>query len=231
MIIMGVDPAGLGRDKAVIAVFDLEWEKGEARQIALEIFPAMKLGRKEGFEGVVRERFKKYHPMVVAVDAVGVGSQLPDDLEEDGIPVCRIFGGGSAAEKDVYYNRRSELYCRLRDWLDPEKKGRIKLINNDDLRLQLTQMGPLFETVKGKIRVPSKDEFKKDTGTSPDELDATVYCFIKEGEWESPAVFEAHYGKPSQYPRSEWESGGEEEDEDEEEDWEQGHFGEIPIIR
>lgn len=225
---MGVDPAGMGSDKAVISVMDIDWEKGEAKQTALEFLAKAKLNE---FESFVRDRIRRYHPIVAAIDAVGVGTQLPDDLEADGIPVCRIFGGGAATENEIYHNRRSELYARLRDWLDPRKRGKIKLINNDDLRIQLTQMGPLFQTIKGKIRAPSKDEFKKSAGVSPDELDATVYCFIKESEWEEPGMFQIEYGKPSQYPKSEWES--KEEEEEELEDWELGHFpgsDDIPII-
>jgi len=227
---MGADPAGIGSDKAVISIFDIEWEKREARQIALEIFAKTTLGRKGGFEGIIRNRFITYHPLIISVDAVGIGAGVVDNLEEDGYPVLRIFGGGSATEKDIYHSRRSELYARLRDWLNPGKPGRIKLINNDDLRVQLTQIGPMFQTVKGKIRAPSKEEFKKKNKRSPDELDATVYCMVKEEEWkERPGVLEISLGKPSQYSRNEWAQTVEEEDEDRE-DEEQGHYGNVPLV-
>jgi len=231
-IIMGVDPAGMGSDKAVISILDIEWERGEARQLALEVFPKTTLGRKGGFEGIIRERFIKYHPLIISIDAVGIGAGIVDNLKEDNYPVVRIFGGGSAIEKNIYHNRRSELYARLRDWLDPGKPGRIKLIKNDNLRIQLTQMGPMFQTVKGKIRAPSKEEFKKKNNRSPDELDATVYCFVKEEEWEErPGILEVSLGSPSQYPKNEWVTVNGEDEDLEDEDY--GHFpgsDNIPIV-
>jgi len=214
--VMGIDPAGIGRDKAVISVFD--FERDFAVQVALESFPKKKLNE---FEGIVRDRFRRYHPFVMAIDSVGVGAQLPDDLEEDGLPVCRIFGGGSAIEKEIYHDRRSELYCRFRSWLERKK---VKLLNNEDLKTQLSQMKPPFLTKRGKWQVESKDEIRKRIGKSPDELDATIYCFVKESDWaERPGVLEIHFGEPSEYSRSEW-VRSQEHDED------YGHFGDVPIV-
>jgi len=90
----------------------------------------------------------------------------------------------------------------------------------------------MFQTVKGKIRAPSKEEFRKKINRSPDELDGTVYCMVKEEEWEErPGVLEISLGKPSQYSRNEWAQVAEEEgDEDNFEDWEQGHYGDVPLV-
>lgn len=225
--IMGVDPAGRGRDKMVISVIDFNWEKKRGKQIALEIFPSTSTPE---IEAITRDRNKKYHPFIIAADAIGIGQDLADRFELDNIPLLRIIGGDQATDKDRYYNRRSELYGRLCEWMNPNLGYKLKLIRNPDLMEQFTKLAPMFLSPKEKIRAPSKEEFKKNTGKSPDELDATSYCFIKEEEIP-PELFpflEIHFGKPSQYPKSEWESKDDEEEELE--NWELGHFGDVPLI-
>ena len=217
MIILGVDPAGLGRDKAAFSA--MLYDGDTAKQIGLDTYAKTK---STVLLGIARERIRHYHPMVTAVDAVG--SDLADHLEESGIYVIRIFGGGRATEPDTYHNRRSELYCRLRNLME---KSKIKLIENDALKLSMTQLLPPFLTKVGKWRVESKDDFKARAGYSPDELDCTVYSLITEADLTvakdgvGGGEVEVHRGNVPQY--DEW-SGDEDDGDRDEYEASMGHF-------
>lgn len=214
MIILGVDPAGLGRDKAAFSAMDYDGET--ARQIGLDTYAKTK---STILLGIAQERIRYYHPMVTAVDAVG--SDLADHLEEAGIYVIRIFGGGRATEPDVYRNRRAELYYRLRSLME---KGKIQFIKNDKLKLSMVQFKPPFLSPGGKWEMEKKEDFKKRAGYSPDEMDCTVYSLITEADLAeakegSGGAFEVHRGRTPQYPDED------EEDEDRDEyEASMGHF-------
>lgn len=99
----------------------------------------------------------------VAIDDAGLGGGVTDRLREQNITVNAINGGESAIEKEKFFNRRTELWWNLREWIKSE--GVIP----NDLNLFADLTSPKFSyTSKGQIKLESKDEIRKRLGRSPD---------------------------------------------------------------
>lgn len=200
MIVLSVIPVTMNLRDMVFAVFDLEWEKGKARQRLISRISEPK-DRVAEVVTMVREQ----HPFVVVVDAVAAGPMFIEQLEEKGIPVCKVYPEGSAVDEMSFTNRRSELYFRFISWVD-SKKG-IRLKRNEDFVEQKKMLKPI-ERKGGKWHIESREEFAERTKTRDnpgmmcDELDAYAFCFVKEEEWEdSPGEFGIEMGRTKEYGR------------------------------
>lgn len=101
----------------------------------------------------------------------GYGSSVIDSLEMfpqlDVTPV--IYN--SRAQDDRYFNKRTEMWVRMRDWI---KKGG-QLPNDPKLAAEL--MMPLLLFSGGKMRLEEKEQIKKRLGRSPDRADAFAQTF------------------------------------------------------
>ncbi|MDA1192895.1 MAG: hypothetical protein O3A46_14575, partial [Candidatus Poribacteria bacterium] len=102
-------------------------------------------------------------------DDIGVGGGETDLLRRRGAPVQGINVSESAVERERFFNRRSELWWQLREWIRDEGE----LPNDRKLVEDLT--APKFSyTGKGQIKVESKDEMKKRLGRSSDYADSLM---------------------------------------------------------
>lgn len=110
----------------------------------------------------------------IVVDVIGVGSGVVDRLRQKRVKGVRAHNASNRAmEPERFENRRAEVYWQFRELMED---GEIDLPphgEDDDLK---SQMGSIkWElTSKGRIKIESKEEFKKRTGVSPDHLDAAV---------------------------------------------------------
>lgn len=162
-LIMGVDPARFGDDSTVI-----RFRQGrDARSI-----PAIKLKGKDNMAvtNMCAHLIQKYNPDAVCIDAGG-GSGIIDRLKELKYKVHEI-SFGSSPEDPKWSNKRTELWARLRDWLE------FGCIDSDsDLLEDLA--GPQFD-FKGpsdKIRLEPKEDMKARGLSSPDDADALALTF------------------------------------------------------
>jgi len=195
MIVLSVIPVTMNGKDMVFSVFDLEWEKGKAKQRMIKRIVEPK-DRVIEVVTMVRNQ----HPLIVTVDAVAAGPSFIESLEEKGIPVCKIYPEGVAVSSESFSNRRSELYFRFITWVE-SKKG-IKLKRDDSFSKQRKMVKPL-ERKDGKWYIESREEFKERTdGEVCDEYDAYTFCFVKEEEWEdSPGMFDVSLGRTNEYGR------------------------------
>jgi len=118
-------------------------------------YVAMRHHRKENF------RFIK-------VDKGGLGHGVVNRMGELDLPVIGVFFGGSANDTEQYVNKRTELWCNMKKWLE---YGKIP----DDPKLvaELTSTQFLDKlTAKGQLQLESKKETKKRLGRSPDRADS-----------------------------------------------------------
>jgi len=205
MIVLSVIPVTMNGKDMVFSVFDLEWEKNKAKQRMIERIVEPR-DRVDEVVTAVRDQ----HPLVVTVDAVAAGPSFIEKLEEKGMPICKIYPDGQAADNDTFVNRRSELYFRLITWAR-SKKG-IKLKRNVNYIEQMDAIKPL-ERKGGKWYIESREEFserynhevqelniRRTDGGVCDEMDVYAFCFVKEEEWEdSPGMFDVSLGRTKEY--------------------------------
>lgn len=165
-VLMGVDPARFGDDEAVIA-----FRVGrDARTIPWQKYKRTSL---TDLANYCAEAIDRYKPDGVFIEGDGVGGGLIDILQSRGFRVIEVTAGGSAQNRDMYLNHRTELWGRMRDWLPG-----ASLPNDGELRDDLA--APMYDySLKGQLRLEGKDKMKKRGYASPNNADALAMTFSR----------------------------------------------------
>ena len=164
-MIYGIDVARFGSDKSALAkkkgnvITDIKkWRGMDLMQLVGAI--------KAEYDA---EEFED-RPTSIYVDSIGLGSGVVDRLRELGLPAVGINVSESPAMKNSYVNLRSELWGKMKHWL--EQRG-CALPKDDDLMSDLCAPRYGFNS-SGRLRVETKDEMKKRGLASPDMADACI---------------------------------------------------------
>lgn len=162
-VVMGVDVARFGDDQTVIltrqgtflARIDKYREK-DTMQTA----------------GLVVEAIKTWSPQTVFVDVIGIGAGVVDRLHQLGYKnVIGITSGVEAQADDRYFNLRSEMWGKIKDWL------KFAILPDDD-ELKTDLIGPEYWfDGNNRIQLEGKKEMKKRGLASPDSGDALALTF------------------------------------------------------
>jgi len=165
---IGVDPSGPGKDKTAIAI-----RQGRA------IFYAEAFSYTDESLNIskVIELIKKYNPDRVFIDNGGVGSPQITSLTQMGYGdvISRVNFGSPSTEKNRFANKRSEMYCKFREWL----KDDVFITKNDAIPIQAGTT--LFKpNMLGGIQLLSKEHLKSKGMSSPDLLDAIILTFAED---------------------------------------------------
>jgi hypothetical protein len=135
------------------------------------------------------------HRPIANVDDTGVGGGVTDILMQEGYPVHAVNSSGACSPdeklpsgKPRFYNARSEMWWRLREYLagpsGDGSDGRLDLDpEDDDLIAQIVAVRYKVNS-HGQIVVESKDDMKSRRLPSPDRGDALVYSLVKSREAE-----------------------------------------------
>lgn len=129
----------------------------------------------------VANEIKSWKPDVVFVDA-GRGEGVIHRLwqlgySEEVIPVH--FSGKSFS--DLYFNKRAEIWCKMRDWFLQENKP---LIPSDQQLMTDLSTFLFFINDRGFIQLEGKKEAKRRLKRSPDAGDCVALTFAEEVEAE-----------------------------------------------
>lgn len=164
-ILLGVDVARYGDDKTCIAirqgrkVMEVRKFSGlDTMQIAVQVILAM----------------REFKTKMIFVDGVGVGAGVVDRLRMLGHEVVEVNAGATPYDEDTYFNKRAEMWGRLRDWLASGAQIPI----DHELRMALIGVEFTFDE-KEKIRLERKKDMKKRGMPSPDEADAIAHTFAE----------------------------------------------------
>lgn len=174
---MGIDPARGGKDRFTVAKRYENW-----------IAPIVEIPGKEvpnGRLGAMRVLMELDYPhAAVIIDITGTaGGDLFGvlTLVNPQLPVYAFVASGRSEYRDDSMklrmrNKRTEMYWRLRDALNPRNPNPLELPPNRELRAELTAHRA-YVYVEG-IGVEDKDEIIKRVGRSPDLADALAMSLM-----------------------------------------------------
>lgn len=175
---MGIDPARFGDDSTVI-----RFRRGrDARSI-----PPIALKGADNMEVANKcfELIEKFNPDAIFCDS-GAGAGVIDRLREMGIHVFEVEFGSSSSDP-IYFDHRTELWARMRDWLGGAMLGKEL---DEDRKLCEDLVGPEYEFLgkEEKLKLEAKEKMKKRGLKSPDNADAlavTFHCKVARKDWSS----------------------------------------------
>lgn len=175
MTAMGVDVAQGGEDQTVIA-----------RQHGWWFAPIVKIAGKRTPDGpsvaahVIEQR--RAAAEIVMDMGGGYGGSAYDHLKSNGIKVKAHKGNAKSHKKTSdrqlkFVNKRSEIYWRFREALDPGQPGgaKIALPTDPELFADLTALA--WKVTPRGIEVTLKENLVRKLGRSPDAGDAVVMSF------------------------------------------------------
>lgn len=170
--VAGLDVAGPGRDRSVLAV--------RAGNVVAGLYK-YDTGDHVLLRRLVLDALGCHGCSVLAADTNGYGYGLGEFLKrEPGFLLIPVLGQERAANSRKYHNRRSEAYGRLSDlWKDLRFAG--SGVSPEALGAAARQLGAVrnYYDKHMRISVLEKDEIKKELkGESPDFADALAYCAI-----------------------------------------------------
>ncbi|MDL2267164.1 terminase [Desulfovibrio sp. OttesenSCG-928-G15] len=163
--VLGVDVARFGDDQSTFAL-----RQGLAC-LKIKKFRGLDLMT---FAGIVAQFIQDEQPEMTFVDQTGVGAGVVDRLRQLGIRnVIGVDFGGASLNKELYVNKRTEMWCLLRDWL---KEG-AAIPPDEELRSDLTAPEYSFTGDKGQMVLEKKADMKKRGLASPDCGDSLALTF------------------------------------------------------
>lgn len=111
-------------------------------------------------------------PDVVFIDRIGVGAGICDLLQSlVPVPVFGVKASEKPANQEKYFNKRTEMWGEMRDWLI---EG-ASLLDDDELEADLT--GPGFSFRGSQYLLEAKEKMAKRGLPSPDCGDALAHTF------------------------------------------------------
>jgi hypothetical protein len=130
------------------------------------------------------------NPDGIFIDA-GAGAGIIDRLKELGYKVYEVnFGGTSGSPQ--YYDHRTELWGKMRDWLPG-----AMLDNHKKLKADLCSPEKELLGRESKEKLESKEKMKRRGLKSPDHADALALTFHCKVARKDQSV--ARRGKPKRY--------------------------------
>ena len=159
--VIGVDPAGSGKDSTMCCI-----RHGSVVKKFIEVFATETLDIVKG----VLEIAKEYNCKKICVDKIGVGKGVFDLLKRYHPEVYGITVH-EKPKKNGFKIYRDELYWRMREAFEG---GNIQIPNDPKFEREIS--GITYEGGK-YIEVESKMSMKKRLGNSPDRLDSLLITF------------------------------------------------------
>ncbi len=161
--ILGVDVARFGDDQSVIF---------RRQGLVATLVDAYREVDTMTLAGRVAQEIEIWKPDAVFIDIGAMGAGVIDRLRQLNYDVVEVAFGSEATKSKEYYNKRSEMWAGLRDWL---KAGGCTPVDQelvDDL------VGPEYGfDFKDRIQLERKEHMKDRGLASPDKGDALALTF------------------------------------------------------
>lgn len=163
-VIMGVDVAREGTDESVICV------RQGRKVVLMKTFIGLNNVQLALRVAEIYKQFPQIHGLLI--DVVGVGAGVVDYLKAIGYPAVGVISGERSDDPQRYFNRRAEMWVKMRDWL---VEG-ADIPDDPILADQLTTQEYFF-TIKEQYQMVSKKDMKAAGLPSPDRADALAFTF------------------------------------------------------
>lgn len=166
-LIVGVDPAGEGKDRTAIAF---------RRSRKVTKIDAYIHKKPMEIVGICARILKNHQPAAMLIDLGERGHGIVDRLRELGwTNVIGVNFGSRALNQKLYMRRRDEMWCLMRDWLE---EGGVQIPDDDALHADLVSPsgGP---DSNNRMVLETKDDMKKRGIRSPDLADALALTFAE----------------------------------------------------
>lgn len=168
---IGVDVARFGDDETVISA-----RQGRKHR-EMKIYRGLD-NMQVGAEAAAM--FRRFSEMgltmgAIFVDGIGTGSGVVDYLNSLHYPVIDVNVGKQAENKDLYYNKRVEIWVRLKEWLE---KG-ADILDDPELADQLVSIEYQYVPQREVLRLESKDQMKERGLASPDRAESLALTFAE----------------------------------------------------
>ena len=122
--------------------------------------------------GLIAEEIIAFEPDVVYLDMGNTGAAVYDVLVSWGYSITGIWYGSDAEDKKVYFNKRVEMWGRMRDAI----KNGLAIPDDNDLRDDL--IGPEYGfSSKEQFQLESKADMKSRGLSSPDAGDMVAQFY------------------------------------------------------
>lgn len=180
-LILGVDVARFGADRSVLFFRQgvLAYEPIIVQDVDLVTLA-----------GIIKQHVSDRHPKAIFIDGTGVGGGVVDILRSWGIDSYDINFGHKSTDR-AYANKRTEMWCKLGDWL---RKGGI-IPNIPSLVEELSM--PLYDVTERNEKIlESKAKMRERCGKSPDLADALALTFAVDVQAEKLTDENGFYIKP-----------------------------------
>lgn len=170
--VIGLDPAGKGRDRSICHVRDSIYLKEVLNE---KTSTPKDLARKVE---TVRDAYGAKSDDI-GVDAFGVGAEVVANIETKiGETVHALLTDKPREEtKHLYHSYKSELAWKFREWL---RNGGIIITNRKADWVRDLEKIKYKRDLQGRICLMDKVTFKKLHGFSPDKFDAAIHTFFRE---------------------------------------------------
>nr|DAU13495.1 MAG TPA: Terminase large subunit [Caudoviricetes sp.] len=172
-LIFGVDPARLGGDQ-----FKVHHRKGR-NSVKHEKYPPLRLD--QSTSRLIQD-IEKYKPMLVNIDAGGLGVGLYDNLVGAGYGhiVNKVDFGGTPLNPDLNKDMTAEMFRNAREWFEDSPCSMALLSEKDGQAIQSQLSARAHDWHNNSVlKMISKKDFKKEFGFSPDDGDAFLLTFAK----------------------------------------------------
>lgn len=165
-LIIGVDPAGMGRDRTAIIR-----RRGRVAS-GIQVYK-----KKDTMElaGILHMIILKEKPHKMFIDSGAMGPGIIDRLKELGHAniVTGVNSASSALDSDKYANKRAEMWGMLSEWLMDYP---CKIPDDDELHADLCGIKAKSDS-KGRLLMERKEDMAKRRVRSPDLADALALTF------------------------------------------------------
>lgn len=113
---------------------------------------------------------------VIMVDEAGLGSGVVDYLATIGAPVVGVQAGAKADDDKQFYNKRAEMWWRMKQWLE----GEVDIPDDPALADQLIALEYEYD-LKERVKLEKKEDLAERLPSlgSPDRADSLALTFAE----------------------------------------------------
>lgn len=165
--VIGVDVARFGSDETVVTI---RQGRKALKQHTYRGLNNIQVGAR------VNHIAQEEGASLILVDEAGLGSGVVDYLATVGAPVVGVQAGSKAEDDKRFYNKRAEMWWRMKEWLE----GEVDIPDDPVLADQLIALEYEYD-LKERVKLEKKEDLSDRLPSlgSPDRADSLALTFAE----------------------------------------------------